>query len=53
MNREETREYARRLVADWPPLTPTQRIKLAVLLRPDLPAGIAPAKAEPGITEAA
>lgn len=44
MNRDEMREHARKLVADWPPLTPAQRIKLAVLLRPDLPVGIAPKK---------
>lgn len=32
--RDDLREYARRLVADWPPLTPDQRTRLAVLLRP-------------------
>lgn len=41
--RDEMREHAKRLVADWPPLTPAQRIRLAVLLRPDLPVGIQPA----------
>jgi hypothetical protein len=35
MNAAERREHARRLVADWPPLTPEQRIRLAVLLRPN------------------
>lgn len=40
MSPAERREHARKLVADWPPLTPSQRIRLAVLLRPDLPVGI-------------
>lgn len=40
MTRDEMREHARRLVADWPPLTPAQLVRLAVLLRPDLPVGI-------------
>lgn len=40
MTRDQMREHARRLVADWPPLTPEQRLRLAVLLRPDLPVGI-------------
>jgi hypothetical protein len=40
MNATERREYARKLVADWPPLTPDARIRIAVLLRPDLPVGI-------------
>lgn len=46
MTREEMREHARKLVADWPPLTPAQRIRLAVLLRPDMPLGIYPPVAE-------
>lgn len=29
-------DHAKRLVADWPPLTPEQRDHLAVLLRPGL-----------------
>jgi hypothetical protein len=40
MSPDEMREHARRLVADWPPLTPDQRLRLAVVLRPDLPTGI-------------
>lgn len=36
----ETREHIRRLVDAAPPLTPEQRMRLAVLLRPDLPVGI-------------
>jgi hypothetical protein len=40
MNAAERREHARQLVADWPPLDPATRIRLAVLLRPDLPVGI-------------
>ncbi|WP_173078733.1 hypothetical protein [Phytohabitans rumicis] len=40
MTREQMREHARRVAADWPPLTPEQRLQLAVLLRPDLPVGI-------------
>lgn len=42
MTPDEMREIARRLAADAPPLTPAQRIRLAVLLRPDLPVGIQP-----------
>lgn len=38
--RAKHREAARLLVAAWPPLTPAQRIRLAVLLRPDMPIGI-------------
>jgi hypothetical protein len=34
----EIREYVDRLVAAAPPLSPAQRIRLAVLLRPDPPA---------------
>jgi hypothetical protein len=36
--REDLDEYARRLVADWPPLTEEQRTRLAGLLRPSTPA---------------
>jgi hypothetical protein len=31
------REYAKQLVADWPPLTTSQRHQLTVLLRPAQP----------------
>jgi hypothetical protein len=34
------REHIRRLVAAAPPLTPDQRVRLAILLRPDMPVGI-------------
>lgn len=40
MNREEMRAYLRENPIDWPPLNPTQRMRLAALLRPDLPVGI-------------
>lgn len=40
--REDHREAARRLAATAPPLTPAQRIRLAVLLHPDLGVGIQP-----------
>lgn len=40
MTRDEIREYVRNNPINWPPLTPTQRLQLAVLLRPDLPVGI-------------
>lgn len=40
MTREEMREYIRENPINWPPLSPTQRLRLAVLLRPDLPVGI-------------
>lgn len=33
----EMLEYARQLVADWPPFTPEQRIRLAILLQPVSP----------------
>lgn len=33
-------ELIKRVVDKAPPLTPTQRLQLAVLLRPDLPVGI-------------
>jgi hypothetical protein len=35
MTREERREYIRRQVDDWPPFTPQQQARLAVLLRPE------------------
>lgn len=43
MTREERlaiRQYVRDNPIDWPPLTPEQRLRLAVLFRPDLPVGI-------------
>lgn len=53
MTRDQMREHARKLVATWPPLTPEQRIRLAVLLRPDLPVGVQATKPAAGDTEAA
>ena len=41
----EALERIRRLVDAAPPLTPDQQLRLAVLLRPDLPVGIKPAPA--------
>lgn len=35
--RDDLREHARRLVADWPTLSPEQRTRLAILLRPNSP----------------
>lgn len=35
-----TRRYLDQLVAAAPPLSPEQRVRLAILLRPDLPVGI-------------
>ncbi|MDQ0829503.1 hypothetical protein QF032_001347 [Streptomyces achromogenes] len=35
MTREERRERIRRQVDDWPPFTPQQSARLAVLLRPE------------------
>lgn len=35
MTREERREFIRRQIDDWPPFTPQQRARLAVLLRPE------------------
>lgn len=40
MTREQMREYIRRNPMTWPPLSEAQRLRLAVLLRPDLPVGI-------------
>jgi hypothetical protein len=40
VTREEMRAYLRENPIDWPPLNPTQRLRLASLLRPDLPVGI-------------
>jgi hypothetical protein len=37
MTREEMREYVRNHPINWPPLSQAQRLRLAVLLRPDLP----------------
>lgn len=36
--REERREFIRRQVDGWPPFTPQQRARLAVLLQPEPPA---------------
>ena len=41
MNRATLAEVVRRRVDQAPPLNPRQRLQLAVLLRPDLPVGIA------------
>ena len=35
MTREERREFIRRQIDDWPPFTPQQQARLAVLLRPE------------------
>lgn len=40
MTREEIRQYVRDNPINWPALSPSQRLRLAVLLRPDLPVGI-------------
>lgn len=40
MTREQIREYVLQNPMQWPPLSPTQRLQLAVILRPDLPVGI-------------
>ena len=40
MTRDEIRDYVNRNPIDWPPLSEAQRLRLAVLLRPDLPIGI-------------
>ena len=40
MTRQEMRAYLNENPIDWPALNPTQRLRLAVLLRPDLPVGI-------------
>lgn len=39
------REYAAKIVADWPPLTDHQHRRLAVLLQPEQPADHTPAAA--------
>lgn len=44
MTSDELDEYIRRRVDEMPPLSPAQRIQLAVLLRPDLPVGIRPVR---------
>lgn len=41
---DDLREHAKRLVADWPPLTPEQRARLGVLLQPANPADTTPAR---------
>jgi hypothetical protein len=40
MTRDEIRAYVRAHPIDWPPFSEAQRLRLAVLLRPDLPVGI-------------
>jgi len=40
MTRDEMRAYLRENPIDWSPLSPTQRLRLAALLRPDLPVGL-------------
>jgi len=40
MTRDEIRAYVRANPIPRPPLSPALRIRLAVLLRPDLPVGI-------------
>jgi hypothetical protein len=40
MTREEMRARIRENPIAWPELSPTQRLRLAVLLRPDMPVGI-------------
>lgn len=42
MTREEMRAYVRANPIQWPALSPSQRLRLTSLLRPDLPLGIAP-----------
>lgn len=49
-HRAEQREAARLIAATAPPLTQAQRIRLAVLLRPDLPVGIQPVDRKPADT---
>ncbi len=41
MTREQMREAARQLVADWPPPSPEQMAVVADLMRPFLPAASA------------
>lgn len=38
--RAEMRAYVSENPLDWPALSPTRRLRLAALLRPDMPAGI-------------
>ena len=40
MTREQIRAYVLANPLNWPALRPEQRVRLAVLLRPDLPVGI-------------
>lgn len=40
MTREEMRDYVRANPIDWPALDAAKRMRLAALLRPDLPIGI-------------
>lgn len=40
MTRDEIRAYVRANPIDWPPFSEAQRLRLAVLLRPDMPVGI-------------
>ncbi|MFY1673696.1 hypothetical protein ACN27G_27680 [Plantactinospora sp. WMMB334] len=47
MTREEMRAYVRDNPINWPPLSQAQRLRLAVLLRPDLPIGIIRTEPEP------
>lgn len=45
MNRDEVlqlRAYVKANPMEWPALSPSQRLRLASLLRPDLPVGISP-----------
>lgn len=42
----KSREYARKVAEAAPPLTPDQQLRLAVLLRPDMPVGIKPGKSD-------
>jgi hypothetical protein len=42
MTPEQIRAYVRNHPIDWPALNPTQRMRLAALLRPDMPVGIHP-----------
>lgn len=52
MTREEMRAYVRANPIDWPALSPSQRLRLTSLLRPDLPVGIRPAAhSTPGDSE--
>lgn len=44
MTREEIDRYIASHPIDWPPFSEAQRLRLAVLLRPDMPVGIRPPK---------